>query len=59
MFDVKVIKWCSSQRLRWQAYEKSEWKAEGDEVSNGALTVMFGSDFVVTLRKPGNAHNGE
>lgn len=32
---------------------------EGDEVSNGALTVMFGSDLVVSLRILENAHNGE
>jgi hypothetical protein len=33
-------------------------EGEGGEVANRALTV-FGSDCVATLRKLGNAHNGE
>ena len=33
-------------------------KGEGGEVENKVLTV-FVSDFVATLREPGNAHDGE
>jgi len=55
MFNVEVIKLCSSQRLLQQAYDKSECKGEAVGAAN-RLTV-FGSGFVATPRKLGNTHD--
>jgi len=55
MFNMKVK---GGVRLRGCISKYMRSRGEAGEVANRALTV-FGFDFVATLRKPGNALDGE